>query len=211
MIPFAQSRPDPVAPPVFVASPLSDPSQPLWGGFVARLLGPHEVEAERDRVTIRTAAQDDLPAILELARRAIAAVPPTRYSAADLEAWSLESMRGLGALVASGRYLVACDSSGRVVAQGGWDLGPGAGTGTVRALFTDPARQGEGLGRSMLIAIEGHLRAAGCTLIVVAASLNAAGFYARHGYSAEEQELATLAGRTMPVLWMEKLSVALAA
>jgi len=56
-------------------------------------------------------------------------------------------------------------------------------SGQVDAFYVRPGRQGEGLGRALLSALEGEARAAGLKELQLSAPLNAVGFYARAGYT----------------------------
>ncbi len=77
--------------------------------------------------------------------------------------------------------------------------------GWLRALFVDAGSQRQGLGRALLGAGEALARAAGCTRIYGAMSLNAVEFYRRAGFRARGRPEG-LPGFPIwvPVLWMEK-------
>ena len=78
-------------------------------------------------------------------------------------------------------------------------------TGALRALFVDAATQGQGVGRALLAAVEARARAAGCSHLRGAMSLNAVAFYAQAGFRPCDGPTRLLsAGLRVPVTWMEK-------
>lgn len=52
----------------------------------------------------------------------------------------------------------------------------------VRSVFVAPARQGQGIGRQLLVELERQALGAGLTQLTVPASITAEGFYARLGF-----------------------------
>ena len=80
-------------------------------------------------------------------------------------------------------HLVALDA-GRVV--GCVMLTPKSRTlGKLRQMAVDPSRQGTGLGRAVVLHLEGELRARGYEEVVLSARAHAIGFYEKLGYLAE--------------------------
>jgi hypothetical protein len=71
----------------------------------------------------------------------------------------------------------------------------------IRQMAVLPRRQGEGLGRRLLEAIEGDLRSRGFRTLVLDARTSAAGFYERLGYSAVGEEFLHV---TIPHIRMSK-------
>jgi putative acetyltransferase len=77
--------------------------------------------------------------------------------------------------------------------------------GVLRALFVDAGFQGQGLGRSLLGAIESRARTARCERLSGAMSMNAVEFYRRAGFRARSApEGLRGAAVWVPVQWMEK-------
>ncbi len=77
--------------------------------------------------------------------------------------------------------------------------------GVLRALFVDAALQGQGIGVALLAAVEARARAAGCSRLGGAMSLNAVPFYEQAGFRARGGPARLLnAGVHVPVTWMEK-------
>ena len=77
--------------------------------------------------------------------------------------------------------------------------------GGLRALFVGAAFQGQGVGRALLATVETRARAAGCTRLGGAMSLNAVPFYTRAGFrpGVGSDRLLT-AGVRVPIARMEK-------
>jgi GNAT superfamily N-acetyltransferase len=94
-------------------------------------------------------------------------------------------------LLASGRYFVAEDGSGRVVAAGGWSLvrptGGGAAapdTGHVRHVATDPDAVRRGVGRALMAAVMQDAAASGVGWLDCLSTLTAVPFYKALGFRA---------------------------
>lgn len=76
-----------------------------------------------------------------------------------------------------------------VIAEGKALLATGTLLGTtIRRMFVDPARQGQGLGGALLNNLEEYARGAGLAELDLHASLPARDFYLRHGYELLSEE-----------------------
>lgn len=92
-------------------------------------------------------------------------------------------------LLASGRYFLAIDADGRVLAAGGWSLSrPGGGqetakaTGHVRHVATDPGATRRGIGRALMMAVMKDAAAAGLDRLDCLSTRTAVPFYAALGF-----------------------------
>jgi GNAT superfamily N-acetyltransferase len=117
-------------------------------------------------------------------------------------------------LLASGHYFVAEVAGGRLVGVGGWSPGdpavcghadaPAAAEAHLRHFGTDPAWGGRGVGRSLAARCEAEATKAGVRVLLVYASLNAEGFYARCGFQRVRDEEVDISGASVKVVLMEK-------
>jgi GNAT superfamily N-acetyltransferase len=79
-----------------------------------------------------------------------------------------------------------------------------SGDGTVRAVYVDPAAQGEGVGSAILSRVEATLARAGHDVVRLTASVNAVGFYQAHGYEIVERTTLDEADTHFPVVEMRR-------
>ena len=150
---------------------------------------------------LRTLRFEDVPEVLRLVGRAVAAGCRGHYDeqqrAAVIVAYaSTLFVEALGAYES-----VVAEVAGRLV--GFAQLDPAGGR--LRALFVDAGHQGRGLGRALLGEIEARAARRGCARVHGAMSLNAVPFYAREGYRAlGAAEPLTSMGVRVPIVRMEK-------
>jgi len=129
-----------------------------------------------DRIPIRPATENDVPAIAALAERTIRISNAADYDVATIDAICanftpalvLDRMRARDVFVASRDEVI----SGTV----------SLGNGKLHSLFVDPDLQGNGFGRGLVAHLEQHARATGLTELHLSSSLTARPFYARLGY-----------------------------
>ena len=148
-------------------------------------------------MSIRVARPDEAAAVSALAMRAKAS---WGYDEAFLEAcrheltWSPEEVERSGPLVwAEGDVLVGATAA--------LDAPP---DGRLWAVFVEPARHGEGVGRALLEALLIRAREAGYRSLTIGADPNAEGFYRSVGAERiGEVESDTRAGRMLPLLRFE--------
>ena len=130
-------------------------------------------------VTLRQATDDDRPGICTVHVRAIRETCSRSYSPEQVSVWadllSPDSYSG----VLKERVLVVATDEGAVVGFG--QLNPN--TGEVDAVYVLPDRQGEGIGRLLLVDLEARARARGIRMLELSATLNAVPFYAQAGYT----------------------------
>jgi N-acetylglutamate synthase-like GNAT family acetyltransferase len=154
-------------------------------------------------LTIRRAHPSDLAAVDRLlatsyARQVAADYPPSvRVTALPLLA------RANPRLLASGRYFLAQDGAGRLLAAGGWSLSGGGAE--VRHVVTDHRHTRQGIGRRLLSRVVDDAAAAGCRRLDCLATRTAVPFYAALGFTAmDEVQIALRPGIPFPVVRMQR-------
>ncbi len=143
-------------------------------------------------ITVREARPGDEPAILDCHIAAIEARGPDAYDDEQVAAWATKD---------DPDYHVAEDGYHVVVAEDEADGVVGFGClvvdePEVRAVYVHPGRDRQGVGTALLAALEATAQDRGIDRLRLWASLNAVGFYERHGY--EEVETVTLDKRGVP-------------
>jgi len=159
------------------------------------------VPAGAPPLSMRTARFEDVAGILRLIERAIEHGCREYYGETQRRAVYLGYASTLFIEALGVFETIVAEVDGRVAGAGQVDLAGGA----LRALFVDAPFQGQGVGRALLAAIEDRARAAGCTRLTGAMSLNAVSFYARAGFRpmGGPERLRRARGR-VPVVWMQK-------
>ena len=152
-------------------------------------------------LSVRATRFEDVAAMLRLIEGAIGHGCRDHYDAAQRRAVYLGYASNLFVDALGPFETLAAEMGGRLAAVAQLDVA----AGTLRALFVDAAVQGQGLGSALLAAVEARARAAGCSRLRGAMSLNAVRFYARAGFVAcGGPERLHSTGVRVPVLWMEK-------
>src|SRR5262245_2706152 len=152
-------------------------------------------------LSFRAARFEDVPRLLQLIEGAIDHGCRHHYDRTQRRAVYLAYASNLFVDAVGPYRTVVAEIDGRPAAVAQLDVDAGA----LRALFVDATIQGRGLGRAMLAAVEARARAAGCSRLRGAMSLNAVPFYARAGFRpcGGPTQLRS-AGIRVPVVWMEK-------
>ncbi|GGB61119.1 GNAT family acetyltransferase [Tistrella bauzanensis] len=133
-------------------------------------------------ITIRPAVIDDADAISRITLQALRQTNAADYTAQVIAAVAANfSPAAVAARMASRRVLVAVAQTG-VIGTASLD---GA---TVRSVFVQPDRHGQGAGAALMAAIEHLARAGGLSRLVVPSSVTAEGFYATLGFVALRDE-----------------------
>jgi putative acetyltransferase len=153
-------------------------------------------------VSIREATSGDGPAILAVHRAAIRGIEPGTYAPAAIDAWvatqddpsqyplddptqyvAVATTDGdsVDATAREDRAVVTAREDSAVVGFVGLDLD----RGVLETLYVSPAAGGDGVGAALLEHAEGVARRHDHDRLVAAASINAVGFYERHGYEQE--------------------------
>jgi putative acetyltransferase len=152
-------------------------------------------------MSLRAATFEDVPRLLQLIEGAIEHGCREDYDRAQLRAVYLGYASRLFVEAVGPFQTFVVEVGGRMAAVAQIDVDDGV----LRALFVDAAVQGRGLGRSLLAAVEERARAAGCSRLRGAMSLNAVSFYAAAGFRSRggRARLRTF-DVEVPVVWMEK-------
>lgn len=129
------------------------------------------------RLSIRLASGCDVPALARVHVAAVRALCRTHYRPRELSRWISQGPGLYAGLVRSATVMVA-EHGGAVVGFAAASLAHGY----VRAVYVAPGHAGGGVGQRLLARIERAARVFGVRRLVVDATLNAAGFYARAGY-----------------------------
>jgi GNAT superfamily N-acetyltransferase len=108
------------------------------------------------------------------------------------------------ALIASGRFYVV-EGDGRILGAGGWGPAPRMGEQVpihIRHFATHPDATGQGVGSLCLEQCQAEARAVGHDMMGCFSSLNAEGFYARHGFERLVARSIPIGDATFPVIEM---------
>ena len=136
-------------------------------------------------LTQRAATETDLPTLWSLRTRAVRATCATHYPPETIAIWSAaEPPATMPVLLRTGGGIVM--EEGNVIA--GYAL-LDTDSGEVDAVFVEPSRQGAGIGRALLRAIESLARDAGLDRLFLSASLNAVAFYECAGFRVLRERL----------------------
>ena len=172
--------------------------------------------------SIRLARAEDIPTLEALIPLSVRVLQAPYYSAAQMEA-ALGPVFGVDRqLITDGTYF-AVERSGEVIAGGGWSrrravfgvdrarvgddsiLDPARDPARIRAFFVHPDWARRGIGRSILLACEAAICAAGFRAAVLVATLAGEPLYASFGYSVDERYEVPLSDRlVLPVVRMTK-------
>jgi GNAT superfamily N-acetyltransferase len=152
----------------------------------------------RDAIEIRPATADDAEAICRVAIRTLRETNARDYTP-DVIARLVAGFtpQRIAAFIASRPFYVAL-AHGAVVGTANLD---GA---AARAVFVDPDHQGQGVGTSLMAAVENLARARSVTTLHVQSSVTAEGFYKKLGYVPVRENL----HGTERTIMMEKRLVA---
>lgn len=172
--------------------------------------------------TLRLARVEDIPALEILIPLSVRALQAPHYSPAQMEA-ALGPVFGVDRqLITDGTYFVVEDS-GKIIGCGGWSrrsavfggdreraskdtsLNPASDPARIRAFFIHPDWARRGIGRTILLACEDAIRAAGFREAILVATLTGEPLYAAAGYTVVERFEIPLAGNlTLPGVRMKK-------
>src|SRR3954465_14711742 len=152
-------------------------------------------------VSMRAVRFEDVAEMLRMMERAIEQGCREHYSEAQRQAVYMGDASTLFVEALGPVETIVAEIAGRIAGMAQVDLQGGG----LRALFVDAAFQGRGVGRALLAAVEARARAAGCTRLGGAMSLNAVPFYPRAGFRPMgEPERLRSAEVWVPVLRMRK-------
>ncbi|MGI8508937.1 MAG: GNAT family N-acetyltransferase [Gemmatimonadaceae bacterium] len=138
-----------------------------------------EIQDSHCSIRIRAATATDMRAVIALVNGAFAV--ETFLEGTRTDESSITEMLGRG------EFLVGEDQSGRIIASVFVEIrdNPESTSGYLGMLAVDPARQGEGLGRTLAEAAEDHARVHGCKQMdidVLSLRTELIPFYSKLGY-----------------------------
>ena len=171
---------------------------------------------------LRLASDNDVPALETLIPISVRALQAAHYSPAQMDV-ALGPVFGVDRqLIRDGTYYVA-EPDGAIAGCGGWSkrrslyggdrarraedplLDPAHDAARVRAFFVHPAWARRGIGRSIMIACEQAIAAAGFRTIDLVATLAGEPLYASFGYAVvERHDIAMAGGLSLPVVRMTR-------
>ena len=130
-------------------------------------------------IKLRLAVTSEIPAMWLLRTSAVRIACASHYSPAQIDAWSASPPPSTyEGMIQGGAGLIA-ERDARLL---GYAILNKAGA-EVDAVFVDPGCAGQGVGKTLLIALEELAAKSGLERLQVFASLNAVGFYGAMGYS----------------------------
>jgi GNAT superfamily N-acetyltransferase len=141
-------------------------------------------------LSLRRAGPADLSVVDRLLGRSYPRLLAQDYPPSTLVLAVPRFARAQPALLASGRYFLAEDALGNVLAAGGWSRGdPGGGpvadaTGHVRHVATDPSVARQGVGRMLMARVTEDARSAGVRWLHCLSTKTAVPFYQKIGFEA---------------------------
>lgn len=140
-------------------------------------------------ITLRRAEPGDLAAVDQLLARSYPRLLAADYPPSVMVLAVPIISRARPELLASGRYFLAVDASGRVVGAGGWSLArpggaadPSVDTGHVRHVATDPDVTRQGIGRKLMREAVADAARAGVLRLECLSTRTAVPFYTALGF-----------------------------
>lgn len=174
-------------------------------------------------ITLRLAAQSDIPALETLIRESVSALSETFYTPAQISS-ALQHVFGVDTqLIADGSYFIA-EFEGQLAGSGCWSkrktlfggdqtksgkpdrlLDPQTESARIRAFYVSPKFARRGVASKILDACEAAARAAGFRRIELVATLPGEPLYAANGYEKiEAMQLTTPDAASLPAFLMAK-------
>jgi GNAT superfamily N-acetyltransferase len=160
-------------------------------------------------ISLRKASPADLSAVDRVLMRSYPKLLAADYPPSTMVLAVPRLVRAKPELLASGRYFVAEDAEGRLLAVGGWSrprvLGAGIveDMGNVRHVATDPSVVRQGVGRALMERVMQDAQAAGMGWLDCLSTRTAVPFYRALGFRAlHAVEVPLAAGIVFPTLRM---------
>jgi GNAT superfamily N-acetyltransferase len=160
-------------------------------------------------LTVRRAEPGDLAAVDRLLLRSYPRLLAADYPPSTLVLAVPRLVRAKPELLASGRYFVAEDAEGRLLAAGGWSRSHAVGAGIVedmghvRHVATDPTVVRQGIGRALMDRVMQDARAAGMQWLDCLSTRTAVPFYQALGFrSLHGVDVPLAAGIIFPTIRM---------
>jgi GNAT superfamily N-acetyltransferase len=171
----------------------------------------------------RVATELDIPALAELIPLSVRELQTEHYSPEQIDVAIKTSVFGVDRqLIRDGTYFVA-ESDQQIVGCGGWsrrrskyggdghrtepntELDPHHDPARIRAFFVHPHWARRGIGRSIMVACEEAIVAAGFRTVEIVATLSGEPLYVAFGYSVVERfAIPMTTGLGLPVVRMTK-------
>lgn len=152
-------------------------------------------------IRIRAFVPRDTQAVMNLFRETIHHVNIQHYNAEQIAAWAPAVMDydlWLGSLVA--HHTAIADEDGVIVGFTDWE-----DNGHLDRFYVHKDRQGVGVGKLLLEAVENDARLQGATRFFTEASITARPFFERRGYRMLAEQQVALRGQVFTNYRMEKL------
>jgi len=130
--------------------------------------------------TIRGATLEDCEALCEIHVASIRELGRTHYSPEEVDAWAAGKTPARYEKRIAEQHVVVAERAGVPVGFGTFD----PATGEIVQLYVHPDHAREGVGTRILEHLLQAARAAGCSVVHCAASLNARDFYVKAGFEA---------------------------
>lgn len=160
-------------------------------------------------LSLRRASPEDLSAVDRLLSRSYPRLLAADYPPSIMVLAVPRLVRARPELLASGRYFLAEDGDGRLLAAGGWSRGRPAGGGSVgdmghvRHVATDPSAVRQGVGRALMGRVMQDARAAGIIWLDCLSTRTAVVFYSALGFRVlHPVEVPLAAGIAFPAVRM---------
>ncbi|MEL7239490.1 MAG: GNAT family N-acetyltransferase [Planctomycetota bacterium] len=158
-----------------------------------------------DEVRIRPARATDARRLVEIHFAAAHGVDRAIYTDTQIDAWSppvtqAKVDKARRDLAERGDVCVIAEAEGQAAGFGSVF----AERGFVQNVHVDPAFADRGIGSAILLHLEHLAREAGAAVMRLESSLNAEGFYRRHGWVADERIEKEHNGETMGCVLMSK-------
>lgn len=133
------------------------------------------------RVSVRQARDGDIAALARIHQASVRGLCRRHYEPAEIERWTTVDP-GLYARLLRDATVFVATLDGEPVGFAAVSLA----RREVRAIYVAPAAAGAGIGARLLMRIERLARALGISWLQLAATLNAVGFYERHGWTLDK-------------------------
>ena len=152
-------------------------------------------------IRIRAFVPADTRPIMALFHDTVRHINIQHYTAEQVAAWAPESMDydlWLGSLVA--HHTAVADEDGRIVGFADWE-----DDGHLDRFYVHKDRQGAGVGRMLLEAVENAARTQGVTRFFTEASITARRFFEHQGYRVIAEQQVALRGQVFTNYRMDKV------
>jgi len=133
---------------------------------------------------IRAATLSDTEEIARMHRESIRILCSEHYDACLLAGWIELLSPEIYASALAEKWMIVAEEEGKIVGMGILD----PGQRRIAALYVAPGFHGQGVGTRLLAALEKAALDEGADHLELGSTLNACGFYRRHGYLEESRD-----------------------